>query len=61
MRLFWRRVSRAEFLHGIPMNPLKVDQQKKKPLPPPGRKATAREALARTNQKFHKALAKLAK
>jgi hypothetical protein len=33
----------------------------KKILPPPGRKVGVREALARTNQKFGKALAKLAK
>jgi hypothetical protein len=41
------------------MNVMKIQQ--KKQLPPPGRKVGVREALERTNQKFGKALAKLAK
>jgi hypothetical protein len=35
--------------------------QRKKPLPPPGKKLSVREALERTNKKFGGALAKLAK
>lgn len=38
-----------------------VKVPKKKALPPRGRKLGFRDALARTNQKFGKALAKLAK
>jgi len=41
------------------MNAVKTHQ--KKALAPPGRKASLQQALARTNQKFHRALAKLAK
>ena len=36
-------------------------QAKKKTIPPAGPKVGVRQALKRTNQKFHKALAKLAK
>ena len=43
----------------VDMNAIKTEQ--KRALPPRGRKASLREALARTNQKFSKALAKLAK
>ena len=42
------------------MTPAKVSQQRKT-LPPPGRKVGIREALERTNQKYHKALGRLAK
>ena len=42
------------------MVPVKTRQQTKT-LPPPGRKVSVGEALERTNQKYHKALAKLAK
>jgi hypothetical protein len=41
------------------MNAMKLQQ--KKQLPPPGRKVSLKEALERTNRKFGKALAKLAK
>jgi hypothetical protein len=44
----------------VPMVTQKTGQQKKT-FPEPGRKATLQEALARTNQKYHKALSKLAK
>jgi hypothetical protein len=41
------------------MTAVKIPQ--KKVVPPPGRKLSFRAALDRTNQKFGKALAKLAK
>ena len=43
----------------VDMNASKTKQ--KRALPPRGRKVNLRQALARTNQKFSKALAKLAK
>jgi hypothetical protein len=39
---------------------VKKETQQKKPMPPPGRKLSVVEALAWTNRKFGKALAKLA-
>jgi hypothetical protein len=38
-----------------------TETKEKKKLPPPGRKLAFREALERTNRKFPKTLAKLAK
>lgn len=38
-----------------------VKIQQKKTLPPPGRKVSVREALVRTNEKYHRALSRLAK
>jgi len=43
------------------MIPAKARDQKKRTIPPPGRKASFREALEETNKRFRKALAKLAK
>jgi hypothetical protein len=42
------------------MTPVKTEQ-KKPPLPPPGRKQSVKEATEQTMKQFNKALAKLAK